>query len=249
MTQYAGSRFGPDTAPRIMATTEVLMEASELPPVPMYQPLVPFYPSLTNGDSAGAGGTTSSTALALAASDSGPASWKKYPDRLDLYCYQGDDVQVPLYFQDPSDVELDMSSWEWTAQVHWYHAYYAPQLVKLSVKAEYILPEDPTDPDNDPTIGSTLVTLFLPRMWNRYCGVYAWDIYSTSPYQGPLFDKPDNVAPEDWLQDQVKTWLYGRMYVVPRVTTTDWLPPKGALPVQSFIVMPTGLFGPNGRVP
>ena len=247
MPQFAGSRFGQDTAPRIAATTELLMEAGELPPVPMYQPLVPFYPGLVNGDSSGgAGSSVISSGASLV--DTGPAQWKSYPDRLDIYVYQGDDVQVPLYFQDPTTPDFDISTgWTWESQIRFFHTYYSMQLVKLSVESEYIPPEDP---DDDTSLGSTLVTLFLPRFWNRYCGVYAWDLFSTSPYVGPDFEQPDGVKDEDWLQDQVKTWLYGRVYVVPRVSQTDWLPPHGALPTQTqVIVTPTGVYGPNGRVP
>ena len=60
------------------------------------------------------------------------------------------------------------------------------------------------------------------------------------------------MADENWPMDtQVKTWLYGYIYIVPRVTTTDWLPvPPNALPAgQVVVVSPTGVFGPNGRVP
>lgn len=252
MSQYAGSRFGQDAAPRIAASTELLMEASELPPVPMYQPLVPFYPSLINGGATG-GSSTPGASIISGVDAGGPAKWKQYPDRLDLYCYQGDDVQVPLYFRNPGQPELDMSNengWAWKAQVRFFHAYYAEQLVELSIESEFIPPADPEDEDPDPNAGSTLVTLFFPRIWSRYCGVYAWDLMTTSPYEGPDFPQPDTVADEDWLQTQVKTWLYGRVYIVPRVTQTDWLPHNGIIPSQhAVIVTPTGVYGPNGRVP
>lgn len=243
--QFTGSRFGQDSYPRIATSAEMLLEATEvLPFEPMYQPLVPFLPpSIATGGGVGllsSGSTTSG----------GTDEWKAYPDRLDLFCYQGDDVQIPLYFKNPGDPDLDMSNengWSWKGQIRTWHRYSAPLVHDFTIESEGI-PRDPLDPTS---VGQTLVTLFLPRFHNQYPGVFSWDLSSTGPFEGPTFPKPPDVADEDWpMDDFVKTWLYGYFYVVPRVTTTDFLPPTGALPsTVAVTVTPTGTYGPNGRVP
>jgi hypothetical protein len=186
------------------------------------------------------------TIAAVSSASSGDAEWKKYPGRLDLYVYQGDDIQIPLYFKDASDPDLDMSEWTWNAQIRMRHRYYSTLLNEFSISAELVLP---TPPD---TVNTTLVTLFLPRFHNQYAGVWSWDVHSVSPFIGPTFPKPPDVAPEDWpMADQIKTWLFGYIYVVPRVTETDYLPlPPNAYPVGPIAVTPQGYtVGPNGRVP
>lgn len=240
MGHYVGSRFGQDTPSRIAVSTELLLEASEMPAEPMYQSLIPFYPpSITTGSDPSAG------SLAAATTD----DWKIYPDRLDLFCYQGDDVQIPLYFVDAARPTLDMSNendFEWKGQIRIVHAYRSTLVHNFTIESSLITP---TPPD---TVNQTLVTLFLPRFHNQYPGRYSWDLFSTSPFEGPTFPQPADVADEDWpMTDQVKTWLYGYFYCVPRVTTTDWLPmPSTAVSAGStVIVTPTGTYGPNGRVP
>ena len=245
MTAQVGSRVGQDSYPRITTSTEMLMEASEvLPYEPMYQTLVPFVPpTITTGGSG---------ALSSSSSGNSETDWKEYPDRLDLHVYQGDDVQIPLYFRNPADPALDMSNengWEWKAQIRLLHRYWSRLVNEFSIETEYL----PPDPPEMPTTAATLVTLFLPRMHNQYAGRYRWDLYSTSPYSGPVFPPPEGVDP--WpMEDQIKTWLYGWITVVPRVTETDQLPvpsPGGMVAHYDTTVMgPGGMtVGPNGRVP
>lgn len=244
---FGGSaRFGQDSYARITTSTDIQLEASAvLPYEPYYQPLVSFLPpEISSGSGQGGGGS-----LAAAVGDSGTDEWKAYPERLDLFCYQGDDVQIPLYFQNPADPALDMSNengWSWAGQVRTWHRYYGYLVHEFVIESEGI-PADTNDPDS---VAQTLVTLYLPRMHNTMPGVFHWDLWSKGPYVGPDFPKPDDIPAEDWLQDQLKTWLYGYLYVVPRVTTTDWLPMPRPLPTGTVVaVTPTGCYGPNGRVP
>jgi hypothetical protein len=240
VTHFVGSRFGQDSAPRIATSAALLLESSELPPEPMYQPLIPFVSGVS-----GAGGITSGAAASNP--PSGTPTWKKFPDRLDLYAYQGDDIQIPLYFQDPSDPTLDMSGYDWYGQTRLLHTYRSTLVNDLTISAEYI----PPDPDV-PGSGSTLVTLFLPRVHNRVIGTYHWDLYTLSPFVGPDFPKPEDIADEDWPPtDQIKTWVFGFLYIVPRVTDTGYLtlPATAVQTGELVIVTPTGTYGPNGRVP
>jgi hypothetical protein len=245
---YVGSRFGQDTKSRIAASTSLLLEATEMPAEPSYQQLVPFLPEISSGSGVTTGGLTTT------ASSGDTDEWKVYPDRLDLYVYQGDDIQIPLYFINAAEPTLDMSTWDWKAQARITHRYYVEQSHEFIIDTELITP---TAPD---TVNQTLVTLFLPRYRNRYVGLYSWELYSTSPYVGPTFvDPPPDVLgfppipDEEWPPvDQVKTWVYGRLYVVPRSTTTDWLPvPDTAVHASQGMVVQTftGTYGPNGRVP
>ena len=250
MSSYVGSRFGQDTAPRIATTAAALMEASELAPLPTYQPIIPFYPSIIDGSGSTSGGPAA--ALAAASSLTGDVEWKQYPDRFNLYVYQGDDVQIPLYFQNPAEPDTDMSDeagWAWKAQTRKYHRYYAYKTFDFVISSEYT-PPDPEDPES---IGTTLVTLYIPRFSNRYTGVYSWDLQSTSPFEGPDYPEPPPFHDGIWpLTDMVRTWLYGYLYVVPRVTSTDYLPlPPNAYPNGTPILLtPMGYtVGPNGRVP
>ena len=244
MGSYVGSRFGQDGPPRIATSTEMLMEATEMPPVPMYQPLVPFYPSLVNGDSS----SSSSNVAASLVANGDVAKWKAYPDRLDLYVYQGDDVKVSLYFQSTTD----MSTYDWWAQMRVLHRYQTPLVQEFSVLATFV--PAPVGPIEDPTPAATQVDLFLPRQSNDQSGLYQWELAAKGPYDWSDFTKPSDLS-EDTLWppvDAVKTWVYGYMYVVPRLTTTDFLPlPPGAVTTGGTVVMtPTGMtVGPNGRVP
>ena len=246
MGVYVGSRFGQDTKSRIATSTSLLLEATEMPPEPVYQQVIPFLPpSVISGGAVGSGGVSVGLTSGNGESDE---DWKAYPDRLDLHVYQGDDVVVPLYFVNAADPTLDMSDWEWKAQGRIYHRYYAQPTHDFVVTAELIAP---TDPD---TVNQTLVTLFLPRQRNRWTGVYSWDLHSVAPYTGPpMPPQPPgtDIHDDDWPPiDQLKTWVFGYFYIVPRVTTTDFLPLTGAPPsTQAVIVTPTGVYGPNGRVP
>lgn len=232
-------RYGQDTAPRISTTAVVMSEATELAPVPSYQTIVPFLPISTS---------TTGTSLTTSSSSSATPQWKNFPDRLDLYAYQGDDVQIPLYFQDAADPTLDLSGYDWKAQTRVLHRYWSTLVSDFTINATYSPPVV-----GPPAVASyTLVTLFLPRMHNGVIGTYEWDLRSLSPFVGPIYPKPDDIDAADWPPtDMLKTWLFGHFHIVPRVTSTDHLPiPATAVQAGSLVIVtPAGLFGPNGRVP
>lgn len=244
MTDYAAFRFGRD-APARIATSVVLFDEADalLPEEPMYQPLIPFYPVISSG-----------TSQALLGAEQ---SWSNYPAKCDISFYQGDDVTITLVIEDPSDLTPDMSTaWDWSAQIRVLHSYRSTLVNTFSVKDEY------TAPVGD-VIGYTTVTMFLPRSENIYRGKYRWDLYSKSPFSVTDLPRPPDVPePEPWPPaDQIRTWLYGDVTIIPRVTSTDALPVDPALPaggstnwwpgpvaavtnyVGGFVV------GPNGRVP
>jgi hypothetical protein len=198
----------------------------------MYQP-IPFYPAITSGSGAALG------------SGSSTDTWSNVPSRVDLTWYQGDDVTIPLTILDPADTTPDMSTtWDWSAQIRICHTYHSTLVTTFAVKDEYTPPTA-----DDP--GYTTVTLFLPRSENPYIGIYNWDLYSKSPIDVAGFPKPPGVEdPEPWpTTDQIRTWIYGTVTILPRVTSTDFLPPvvvddgSGSTTVMPYFV------GPNGRVP
>ena len=240
MSQYGAFRFGRDSDSRIATSVVLYDEATALlPEEPMYQPVIPFYPSIVSGDSA-ALGSSGSTA---------PDVWSSYPSRCDLTFYQGDDVMVPLIIEDPSDTTPDFSTaWSWTAEIRVLHSYRSTLVNTFTITDEYT-PADGT------TIGYTTVNLFLPRSENVFWGTYRWDLYSLSPLDVAEFPRPPDVPePEPWPPtDQIRTWLYGVVTIVPRVTETDFLPPppvaiSGGGGGGQFALTPF-FVGPNGRVP
>ena len=104
------------------------------------------------------------------------------------------------------------------------------------------------------TPGYTKVTLFLARSENCYVGRYNWDLYSKSPLDGIAFPRPPDVPePEPWPPiDQVRTWLYGIVTILPRVTSTDFLPAddrRRRRRRRRSTVFGGPFVGPNGRVP
>lgn len=242
----AGSHFGQDGPARVAQAADMLMEASEMAPVPQYQQLVSFLPAdIVSGDAA--------SSITSGVTGSLDSTYKQYADRLDLYIWQGDDLVIPLYFKDPNQPDLDMSTWEWKAQVRTRHRYNARWVYDFIEVASHIQAIDTDDGLYD----QTLVQLVLPRQVNAYRGVFEWELHSTSPWTGPDMTgitQPDEVWDDtQWPPtEQVKTWLYGRLYVVPRLNSTDTLPiPAGAIGNGSVLwVTPQGwTAGPNGRVP
>jgi hypothetical protein len=242
MGQFAAFRSGRDAPARIATSVVMLDEADELlPEEPMYQPVIPFYPAISTGSGSGA--------------ISSDQSWSNVPSRVDLTFYQGDDVTVTLYIQDPADTTPDMSTaWDWTAQIRICHTYRSTLVNTFSVKDEYV-------PPTEDAPGYTQVTLFLSRADNVYVGTYNWDLYSKSP-----LDATDLPEPADWPEadvwpptDQIRTWLYGEVTILPRVTSTDALPMSDSgvvvTPVwygpAAILASPDGNYvvGPNGRVP
>jgi hypothetical protein len=129
------------------------------------------------------------------------------------------------------------------------HRYWSTLIHQFTINATYVPPE--VGPPE--TVGYTLVTLFLPRSLNTIIGTYEWDLQSVSPFVGPSYPRPPEILAADWPPtDQLKTWIFGHFYIVPRVTSTDYLPVVPATAVaagQLVTVTPAGLFGPNGRVP
>lgn len=246
MTNHPASRFGQDAPSRIQSTASMLLESTSVLPEQSPVPLsIPFYPGgVITGDQA--------AAAALAALNPGPQTWERMPDRLDITFRQGDDVLIPLYLQDPSQPLLDMSEWEWFAQIR-RMPYYTSTLVNEFTTDSLFYPPG----TYHPTLGTTLVQLLLPRELNDFWGRYAWEMYSLSPYDFTTFPEP-----ADWPEDEVwppttglRTWLYGLCTIRPRTTDTDVLPEVD----HDVIPLPTpegwypgypGYFvGPNGRVP
>lgn len=209
MGAYVATRGGWDGPNRIATTAEMTTLATELlPGEPMYNPIA-FYPAISTGS----GGSLSS----------GDDSWSNTPSRVDLRLYQGDDVSITLIIQDPSDSTPDMStSWDWTAQIRLAHNYHSTLLNTFSVMDEYTAPV--VGPPAE--MGYTTVTLFLARSENIYVGTFNWDLYSKSPIDLVAFPRPPDVPePEPWPPtDQIRTWLYGEVTIMPRVTSTDSLP-------------------------
>lgn len=243
MSALAAFRSGRDAPSRIATSVVMAVEADALlPEEPMYQPVIPFYPAIVSGDGTSIGSGTTTT----------PDVWTSYPGRVDLSFYQGDDVTIPLVIDDPADSTPDFSTvWEWTAQIRVLHSYESTLVNTFSVTDEYTPPagENP---------GYTRVTMFLPRSENVYVGRFRWDLYSVSPLDVAGFPRPPDVPePEPWPPtDQIRTWLYGEVTIIPRVTETDILPAGGLVvdPVTTWlgpVAAPYGNFvvGPNGRVP
>ena len=230
--QQVAQTFGPNMPTRIAGSAQLVLEPGEVAPVPMYQPLVPFL-----GSQVVTGASTSSSSV-----DSGSDDWKSYPDKLNLLLYQGDDVQIPLYFQETRDMSDDA----WEAEVRLIHRYTSTLVYEFTITSEFL-------PAAGDLPAMTLVTLFLPRLLNKYIGSFRWELASASPYSGPTFPPPLGVEPEEWPPlDQVKTWLYGTVSVMPRLTATDelfledtFVPGQGGAVVTSMGIT----VGPNGRVP
>jgi hypothetical protein len=233
--------FGPNMPTRIQGTAQLMFEPGEVAPsVPWYQPLVPFYPpSITNGSS-----SSSSTA-------DGHKLWERTPSRCDLLFYQGDDVVIPLYFNDPAVANDDMSLHEWFAQIRVLHRYQSTLVSEFITTATFNT--GTTEEDE-----YTKVELFLPRWDNLYYGQYRWDLYSISDADLSRFPKPEGVDAADWPPpDALRTWLYGVVNIAPRVTDTDYLtsgfgetPPWPGPPAHVTVITTGGwTVGPNGRVP
>ena len=238
---YVGSRFGQDGPPRIATTAEMLLEATEMPPIPNYQPLVPFYPSVIAG-------STGSSVSPAGVTTTEINSWERSPARCDLQFYQGDDVIVTLYIQDPSNPNTDMSDqsqWMWHSQIRLWHNYRSRLVSEFIVDSSYVPPSPPDIP-----LGITKIELLLPRQENNVYGTYHWDLYSESPYSYTNFIKPDDWEGEWPPEDGIRTWLYGEVKILPRVTSTDSLPVPPVLPPGGPVVQGVAVFaGPNGRVP
>lgn len=152
-------------------------------------------------------------ALARTGVDFGTQVWTQYPSECGLTFYEGDDVLVTLFFQDPDDPALDMSTWEWHAQVRAAHSYGATLVAVFSVNAVY-----------ESASSTTRVEMFLPRADNTDHGTFAWEVYSVAPVDFSRFPKPADVLPEDWPPPSaLRTWLWGTAEIQARSSTTDVL--------------------------
>lgn len=241
--QQVSQVFGPNTQTRIAGTAQLSMEPGETAPsLPWYQPVVPFYPpSITSGE------TSSNSTTA-----DGHKIWETTPSRCDLLFYQGDDVIIPLFFNDPLMTGDDMSDQTWVAQIRLIHRYRSRLVAEFVTTASYTAGAE--------TVEATKVELFLPRSDNLYYGQFRWDLYSVSDSDLSRFPMPVDM-PEDEIwppPDILRTWLYGVCTISPRVTDTDYLTgSSGDYPVPYpgpppyVTVMTTGGYcvGPNGRVP
>lgn len=248
MSMQPASRFGQDAPARIQATTSMLLEATSMLPETVPTPLsIPFYPGgVITGDQAAA-------AAAAALVPAGPQQWERQPERLDLNFRQGDDVLIPLYLQDPENPTLDMSGWEWHAQIRRLPHYSSTLVNEFTTDASFY----PAGTYHD-TLGTTLVQLLLPRELNDFRGCYAWEMYSIGPFDYAGFPQPVDwpVDADPWPPTTaLRTWLYGLCTIRARTTDTDLLPDVSTdviplPPVDGWYPGYPGAFvGPNGRVP
>jgi len=237
MSEYATSRFGWDAPSRIAGTTVMLQEQGALPVAePLYAPL-PFLPA-GSGSSSAIGGMT----------EDGHPIWMAVPTRVDLVFYQGDDVVIPLFFDNPDITADDMSDQDWFAQIRRRHLFTSTLVADLSVAATY-------HPPTETTLEHTQVEMYLPRAFNTTWGSFEWEIASYGDTDLSRFPPPPgwdlDVA---WPPPQaLKTWLFGRCYIVPRTTATDELgspttdPGVVTLGPTGFVVAPNGMLSTGGN--
>lgn len=242
MGNQAGSRFGQDGPNRITVAPSMLTEASEVMPYePVYYPVIPFLPpSISNGGGSGSGGSGGGVGASILTGVS-EEDYKMYPGHLDLHWWQGDDVVIRLNISDASDPNLDLSidnGCVWTGQVRVLHDKHATRAYDFSISTAYTAP----DPDIEDALGVTQVSLFLHRDFNRYRGVYHWDLQCRIPTDLSEFPKPEGTGNMVWPPtDAVKTYLYGLVYVVPEVSTE--------VPPSTGVAEPIRIIWPNGMVP
>jgi hypothetical protein len=241
--EFGSFRFGWDGVNRISGSTNVLQESTELLPGELLHAPVPFLPTIVSGDGSG-----SDTEL----SDDGHIIWKALPAAVDLIFWQGDDVVIPLYFDDPTVLNDDMAAnYAWFAQIRVLHSFKSTLVNDFVTHAEY----HPANAE-DGTSEYTKVELFLPRDYNIYAGVFRWELYSISLQDWSRFPEPDD-WPDDVVwppTDELRTWLYGRCSIVPRTSSTDVLPVDTLPPIDGGYQPPAitvngWVVGPNGRVP
>lgn len=242
--EFGTFRFGWDGVNRIATSAVALQEATEvIPDAILYAPPVPFLPSIVNGDG------SSDTQL----SEDGHRIWQQTPSAVDLIFWQGDDIVIPLYFNDPAVLNDDMAeNYEWFAQIRRLHSFKSAFVNDFITRAEY---HPSADPILEPESEYTKVELFLPRSDNIYSGIFQWELYSIATEDWSRFPKPDDVDPLDWPPpDALRTWLYGRCLIVPRTASTDVLPVETLPPIDGGYQPPAvtsqgWVVGPNGRVP
>jgi hypothetical protein len=235
MSEFATFRFGWDAESRISGTTVMLQEQGALPVgAPLYSP-VPFLPG--GSTPSAIGGTT----------EDGHPIWMATPTRVDLIFYQGDDVVIPLYFDNPDITADDMSTMDWFAQIRRGHLVTRTLVADFSVAATY------TAAGVD-TPEYTKVEMYLPRASNDTWGSFEWEIASYGDSDLSRFPPPPGWGDEPWPPPQaLKTWLFGRCYIVPRTTATDELgtpttePGVVTLGARGFVVAPNGMLSTGGN--
>jgi hypothetical protein len=243
MSEFGSFRFGWDGINRISTSTLVYQEQTELlPDSTLYSP-IPFVPPTVDGSD-----SNSDTQL----SEDGHRIWTQTPAAVDLIFWQGDDIVIPFYFNDPAVLSDDMAlNYAWFAQIRRWHSYRSTFVNDFATHAVYHPPAAPPTQTDE----YTMVELFLPRSDNIYSGCFRWELYSIALEDWSRFPAPDNVEPEDWPPpDQLRTWLWGRCYIVPRVSATDMLPVGQIPPLDggnqpAAITAQGWVVGPNGRVP
>lgn len=241
MSEFGAFRFGWDAPSRISGSTVTFQEQGALMPgEPRYQPL-PF----VTGDEVSTGVT--------ATTEDGHPIWSSVPSRCDLMFYQGDDVVIPLYINDPNITgdNFDLN-FDWVAQIRVRHAYTSTLVADMSVVAEYHPASGGTDlPDVEDEY--TQVEMYLPRTFNTRWGLFEWEIASYSTMDLSRFPAPPGWDPEaTWPPaSALKTWLYGRCIVLPRTTTTDTLPTPApgvvTLGARGFVVTGNGMLSTAGN--
>jgi hypothetical protein len=244
--EFGSFRLGQDMETRISGPSTMLQEGTELLYGQLMYTPVPFVP-ITSG----------SEVDQTPVSSDGHVLWQRTPSACDLIFWQGDDVVIPLYFNDPALANDDMAlGFEWYAQIRTLHSHRSTFVNDFVTHAEF---RTGTSEDDEYTV----VELFLPRVDNIYAGRFRWELYSINPTDYSRFPKPDDVDAADWPPpDALRTWLYGNCSIVPRVASTDVLPyavnPSGATatiwngdPYSARMMLGNGGFsvGPNGRVP
>jgi hypothetical protein len=225
-----GTRFGWDAPARIATTSEIYDAegAVMLPSQPFYPTVLPFV----------VGGVP-----ATGISSSDVSTWESEPSRLDLHYYQGDDISIPLIFRDPDVPIFDMSdqaNWDWFAHVRTGQGRRYLLLYEFTCSAEYVPPVPPE------TLGTTKVTLVLPRDLNKYRGDFWWDLQSWSP-------SPTPPIPPEEDSGVVHTWLWGKVEVTGDVTyrPEDVPPPPVYEGTDVFLAITTGTgrtVGPTGEI-
>jgi hypothetical protein len=244
--EFGSFRFGWDGKNRISTSTIALQEATELLPDSFLHAPVPFLPNIVDGGGTGSGDTQ--------LSEDGHRIWSSVPAAVDLIFWQGDDIVIPLYFNDPAVLSDDMAdNYAWYAQIRVLPTYKSTFVNDFVTKAVYhpSAQEPPSEEDE-----YTKVELFLPRSENIYAGLYRWELYSISLQDWSRFPEPAD-WPEDtpWPPtDELRTWLFGRCLIVPRTSSTDVLPVDAIPPTDAGYTPPAitqngWVVGPNGRVP
>jgi hypothetical protein len=176
-----------------------------------------------SGDPMAALMSTTTTTPALTAE--GYPLWQQTPTRVDLAFWQGDDVVIPLFFNDPDIPDDDMSDYDWHAEIRVYHGFDSTLVGEFAVAATFIT-------GTDEATEHTKVELLLPRQFNTRAGTFRWEVYAVGDSDLSRFPKPASVDAADWPPpDVLRTMLFGYCTVLPRVSATDVLPPPapGAL--------------------